>query len=156
MSHIITRFATLFLLLIIFIACDDNTNDPDDKDVPAIELVSYDDNINGTTFSDYLQAHAAFKNKSTKAVDVLIKLEIIEKTPAHSIEFCWGSCFFIEDDVFTTPQAITIAAGAVDESNFDTKVIPNGNSGVTKLKYTVYNAADPEDYVEFVQEFTVQ
>ena len=83
------------------------------------------------------------KNISSATLDVICVREILETIEGAVNTFCWGGqCYPPFVDTSSTPT--TIAPQAVSYE-FSGDHSPNGFVGITKVKYTFYNMANPDD-----------
>ena len=97
-------------------------------------------------------AHMAIQNNYPEAKSIKVSKEIISETEGHINQFCWGLCF--PPFVFESPDPITLEAGELNEEDFSGHLIPNGIEGVTLIKYTFFEDANPDLAVHFFVEFT--
>ena len=92
-------------------------------------------------------------NNSGVSVDVLVKKVEIDLVTGSTNTFCWGLCF--PPNIYTSPDAIAIAAGATNTIDFSGHYYPNGFSGMSIIRYVIFNALDPNDSVCFSARYDV-
>ncbi|MBT4399583.1 MAG: T9SS type A sorting domain-containing protein [Bacteroidetes bacterium] len=102
----------------------------------------------GTTDSVLLEAHIRVHNETEEDVEVMAKKTEVSVVQNSENTFCWGACF--PPFIFESPTAIKIAANANDYNSFIGDYSANENEGTTVIRYTFYNAANPEDSVALV------
>lgn len=84
------------------------------------------------------------KNVSSATLDIICVREIIENIEGSVNTFCWGGqCFPPFVDTSSTPTTIEPQALSIE---FSGDHDPNGFVGVTKVKYTFYDMANPDDH----------
>jgi len=99
-----------------------------------------------------LQAHAYVTNNSASTITVRVKKEYISIITGSTNYFCWGNCY--SSDLFVSGIAIPIGAGVTDYINFEGDYLPNGNPGVSTVRYTFYDDNNPNDSVAFFVDYS--
>lgn len=125
----------------------------------SLELVRGDETVKGA-LDDELVSYGRVKNISDEEVTITIKIEIIEITQGHELQPCFNmNCYpmLSETTVYSEPsQQFSLAPGEVtDDQNFKelfTHLYPNGNSGVTKVKF--YFMISDDDYAAYECTYT--
>lgn len=83
------------------------------------------------------------KNISNATLDIICVREIVENIEGTVNTFCWGGqCYPPFVDTSSTPTTIAPQAISIE---FSGDHAPNGFVGVTKVKYTFYDMANPDD-----------
>jgi len=113
------------------------------------------------TMFEYVQ-HMQIRNISNQDLNVKVEREIIETVNDAITFFCWGQCLAPDNNV-SNPVAIT--ANTLSDEAFDIHVsIPDGETGVVKVRYYAYDESDPNSKISFLllagqnaetQEYTV-
>jgi hypothetical protein len=100
--------------------------------------------------ANLMLAHMSIKNISTSQKLVKAKKEEIYVVPGSMNTFCWVVCW--ANFVFVSPMGIDIGAGVtIDEFSGD--YMPQSNPGVTIMRYTFFDDANPNDSVHFYAEY---
>jgi hypothetical protein len=147
----ITYIAIAAILTVVLMnSCKDDPVKPIDK-VMSIKLLSYDSVVTGSSQDYSFPANAVIQNVSSTAKDLVFKMEIVEKTEGHNIEFCaFGTCLIPDESGICTTPVMTFAPGQIEEpTDFHASLLPYGKMGTTKAKFTASVVGDPEDKVEF-------
>ncbi|OQX97555.1 MAG: hypothetical protein B6I20_12390 [Bacteroidetes bacterium 4572_117] len=97
----------------------------------------------GNTNDNLLELGLKVINSGTAAIDIKVKKEEIVIVDGTENYFCWKECYTPE--VFTSPDFITIEAGATNDRSFKGDYKPNQNNGESKIRYTFFNVADEQD-----------
>ncbi len=97
-----------------------------------------------------LYAYIGIKNISASPVQAKVRKFEIEIVPGSSNTFCWGLCF--PPFVFESPSALTIQPGAIN-NEFSGDYSPNNFSGVSIMRYTVFDIVNPNDSAYFFVEY---
>lgn len=114
--------------------------------------------LNGTVYADgetiqctyveewgeYVQ-HMQVRNLSTSDVGVNIQKEVLDGLDGTIISFCWGSCYTEEIDV--SPRPVTVAASTLSDEDLSFHVIFADVVGHVLVRYTAFNADQPDDKV---------
>jgi hypothetical protein len=109
--------------------------------------------LTGDQFEEFL-AHMLVKNNTDREMAVKARREDIEVVSGTYNYLCWVSCF--GNDVVESPDAFNIAAGEMTSDQiFAGHYVPQGNTGTTIVKYTFFDANNPDDQVSFSAHFVV-
>lgn len=118
----------------------------------SIQLVSPPGTVHGTPDQSYpLQATFGVKNVAASSIRVKAFRQIMSEVSGSQNNICWGpTCYPPTVDTSTNFQEIP--AGVVD-STFIGDYEPQGNAGVTKIKYCFYDINNISDSVCTVVHF---
>lgn len=98
----------------------------------------------GNSTSSTIQAGGTIENISGQSVEVKVSSEEISVIAGTLNYFCWAQCY--EPGVTVSPSSITIEPGQrIDSFYADYK--PQGQSGITTIKYCFFNVANEADSV---------
>lgn len=107
----------------------------------------------GTPDTMLMQAHVFMTNTSTDTIWLLLKKEMIEQLANTFNTFCWIDLCYAPE-VTISPVAMPVAPGATTtETDFYSDYIPNGQAGVTLVRYTLFNRDYPADSLSVVFKF---
>lgn len=97
--------------------------------------------------------YAQVKNKSNDAVVVRVRRTVTDSVVGSQNQICFaGLCF--SPDVWNSVTTENLASGEVtNEESFSGHYLPNEHYGVTKILYTFYNEANPNDTASFTVYF---
>lgn len=113
---------------------------------PSGGLVVVSDDVS----TSLMLAHMYIKNISNESKLVKVKKEEISVTPGSMNTFCWVTCW--ANFIFVSPAGVTIEPG-VTITEFSGDYIPLNNPGVTIMRYTFFDDANPNDSVHFFTHF---
>lgn len=94
--------------------------------------------------------HMSIKNVSSTAKLVMAKKEEIQVVPGSMNTFCWVVCW--ANTIFVSPMGITLEPG-VTNNEFSGDYMPLNNAGVTIMRYTFFDDANPSDSAHFYIHF---
>ena len=94
--------------------------------------------------------HMSIKNVSGTAKLVKAKKQEIQVVPGSMNTFCWVLCW--ANDVFVSPAGINLEPG-VTNNEFSGDYMPLNNAGVTIMRYTFFDDANPNDSTHFYIHF---
>lgn len=119
----------------------------------SIELIDPPSIIKATTEQTEAANYIHVKNNSFLSTTVQVKRVIDEAAPHHEVVFCFGgSCYDAETDI-SEPFIMKPGQTTTQTYDFNPKIEGiYGNPGTTKVTYTLYSTADPED--KLVVQFT--
>lgn len=104
-------------------------------------------------FEEYL-AVLLVKNNSDRDLPVKARRDDVDIVEGSKNYLCWESCF--PDFVVESPDPYTIPAGEMtSEEIFAGHYLPQGNAGTTIVKYTFFNANEPDDKVTFNAHYVI-
>lgn len=106
---------------------------------------------NEVEYDMYIISRFDVKNVSSSSKDFLIRKREIAVVPGTTNTFCY-SVACLPPNVFITPLATTLAAGAT-ESSFKGDVSHNGIEGTNIIMYTFYDANNANDSVAVVVKY---
>ncbi len=95
-------------------------------------------------------AHMSIKNISAVSKVVKAKKEEISVVPGSVNTFCWFLCW--EPTIFVSPFGVTIEPG-ITNNEFSGDYMPLNNAGVTIMRYTFFDEANPNDSIHFYTHF---
>jgi hypothetical protein len=109
--------------------------------------------FNGSPDDLIIQAHVLITNTSSDTIHLLVKKESIEELENTFNSFCWiDRCY--PPEVFLSPEALALAPGATtSETDFYGDYIPNGQEGITIVRYTIFNQDVPADSMSVIFKF---
>jgi hypothetical protein len=105
-----------------------------------------------TPLNEEIEAHVFVTNTSGVAKSVECKKTEIEKVTGSTNYFCWGACYPPNTMVGVLP--VTIAAGAINKTNFTGYYNCHGFGGTTSVRYTFFVVGNANDSVCFNVHFT--
>jgi hypothetical protein len=124
--------------------------------------ISYNDAVvvNGQEISilsepnhDPSEIYALVKNINTVPVSVKVRKYDLSLMATTSSNICWGpSCY--PPFIYDTPEAVNIESGATDNT-FRGDYTHGGVQGTSKVRFTFYNTANPNDTLSIIVNFTV-
>lgn len=86
-------------------------------------------------------------NNSINPLNVKCAREVITEVVDTDNSFCWGVCYSTTTDTAT----VTIKINPGEISNeFVGDYFPDGNPGITTVKYIFFDVANPDDQVTFI------
>jgi hypothetical protein len=103
--------------------------------------------ISGSPSSLSLDTYMFIKNNSGAPIDVKCKKVELAAISGTENYFCWGLCF--GNNVFVSPNALTIGAGDTNKFDFSGHYSPMDSVGITHMRYVFFNAANANDSVCF-------
>jgi hypothetical protein len=110
----------------------------------SLSIVALEREVWGNTTSSIIQSNAAVENISDQSISVKVSSEEISVVAGTLNYFCWAQCY--EPGVTVSPTAVTIEPGQrIDSFYGDYK--PQGQSGITTIKYCFFNVANEADSV---------
>ena len=99
----------------------------------------------GNAADDEIVAYTYVTNNSSSAIPVMVKKVEVHITQGTANTFCWGLCY--PPNIYVSEEAITIAPGSTDFTDFSGHLAPNGISGYDIIRYVFYNKDDVADSV---------
>jgi hypothetical protein len=109
--------------------------------------------FNGSPDDMLIQAHVFITNTSSDTIHFLVKKEDIEQLENTFNTFCWIDLCY-PPDVVLSPVALALAPGATtSETDFYGDYIPNGQEGITIVRYTIFNQDVPADSISVIFKF---
>lgn len=120
----------------------------------SFEFVSKNEVVSGD-INDEIRAKAEIRNISANVVNVKAKMEILSLKQGHSIVFCWDICYPPKDNDFTSEGHLTLMPLGTSGENFHADVFADGITGESKVKFTFFDANNPEDNISFTVTFLV-
>lgn len=97
--------------------------------------------------------YAQVKNKSNDAVVVRVRRTVTDSVEGSQNQICFGGLCF-SPDVWNSVTTENLAAGEMtNEESFSGHYLPNEHYGVTNIRYTFYNEANPNDTASFTVNF---
>ncbi len=145
MKKILLSVSFVYLIAIAAFAQSLSLSDANGPIANESTVVVYGDT--NTTIQKYIFV----TNNSASNLDVKVKKVHIDILAGTENAICWGQCF--NPDIFVSPGAITINAGATDNLNFIGDYIPHDNIGKTTVLYVFFDVANTSDsvcvYVEY-------
>jgi len=106
--------------------------------VPDQSSITLTDDVNVAMMA----IEVGVKNVGSTALDVKTRKFEVSIIPGSVNMFCWGLCF--PPYIFESPDPINIAPGETCEE-FSGEYQPNGNSGVSIIRYTFFDMNNPND-----------
>lgn len=94
--------------------------------------------------------HMGIKNISSTPKLVKVKKHEIQIVPGTMNTFCWYVCW--ANTVYVSPIGLIIEPGVLN-NEFSGDYYPLGNAGVSILRYTFFDDANPNDSVHFFIHF---
>lgn len=147
---------TLLFSLFFLISCSEDTVTPTETD--SLSLIGKTDTLSTLFTNNELIQTYIVKNSSSKALNVIAKVEVLEKQAEHKVEFCFGdeNCQSDITNIANFNNAISVAANSNVTAPLNLKVRPNGKSGNVRVRITFINADKLTDKVEFIQTIQVK
>jgi len=81
---------------------------------------------------------------SGNALSVKVKKFYISRVPGAGCDFCWASCY--SEEVYVSPDPVEISPGHFSDY-FSAHYRPDGNKGMTTLRWTFFDERNPNDSV---------
>jgi len=121
----------------------------------SLSFVSFDSVSTGYK-EDQLTAKATVKNISSSSVNVVTKVNYLEKTFGHTYTFCdAGSCYNGDsNDEVIGNQPFVLNHDSTTGNYIHLYLSPNGNAGISKFKMSFYIEGNTSDAVFFNVTFT--
>ncbi len=99
----------------------------------------------GTTESEEMNSYILVTNTSDAPIELKCKREIVTEIASSQNRFCWGgTCYGVNDAVSLNTHTLnpdeSITFNGVD--GFAGYYIPNGNTGMTQIRYVFYEASN--------------
>jgi hypothetical protein len=109
--------------------------------------------LNGSPNDEYIKANVFITNTTSDIIHLLVKKEDIEQLENTFNTFCWiDQCY--PPNVVLSPVPMALAPGATTtEVDFYLDYIPNGQEGITIVRYTLFNQNIPADSVSIIFKF---
>lgn len=109
--------------------------------------------FNGSPDDMVIQAHVFITNTSTDTIHLLVKKDDIEQLENTFNTFCWIDLCY-PPDIIVSPEAMALAPGATtSETDFYGDYIPNGQEGITTVRYTIFIEDYPNDSLSVIFKF---
>jgi hypothetical protein len=109
--------------------------------------------FDGSPDDPVIQAHVSITNTSTDTIHLLVKKDDIELLENTFNTFCWIDLCY-PPDVIVSPVAMELAPGATtSETDFYGDYIPNGQEGITIVRYTIFIENYPNDSISVIFKF---
>jgi len=86
-------------------------------------------------------------NLGSSPLNIKCAREVLNQVSNAENSFCWGGCYSNNTD--TSDVAVRIDGGGVS-TEFTAAYSPAENSGETRVKYTFYDRANPDDQINFI------
>lgn len=99
--------------------------------------------IYADTSTATIYAHIFLKNISSSNLNVKLKYYVISQISGTEHTYCWGSCY--PPPAPNPSSAYPVTKG--DSALFDGEYIPHSLLGVTSIKYTFFDDANPNDSI---------
>jgi hypothetical protein len=115
-------------------------------------LLDQDEVIYIDTSSNLFEAvvHVDLMNVSEETKNVKVSKEEVNMVTGMTNVFCWGICY--APTVYVSPISISVTSGNTN-SDFSSHIMPSGNSGFSKIKYTFFDEVNPSDAVSCFVDF---
>jgi len=110
----------------------------------SLTIVSMPQEVWGNTDAAYIQAPGSVENTSGSAVEVKVRSTEVSVIPGTLNYFCWAQCY--EPGVTLSPTSITLQPGERVNA-FYGDYIPQGQAGISSIKYCFFNVANEADSV---------
>lgn len=92
--------------------------------------------------------HMQIRNISSQDLNVVVEQSIFETVDDAMISFCWDLCFA---PGMNLSYPVAIPANSLSDKEFSTHIsIPDGETGVVKVRYYVYDADNPDSKISIV------
>jgi len=109
--------------------------------------------FNGSPDDDVIQAKVSITNTSADTIHLLVKKDDIELLENTFNTFCWIDLCY-PPNVIVSPVAMALAPGATtSETDFYGDYIPNGQEGITIVRYTIFIENYPNDSLSVIFKF---
>lgn len=110
----------------------------------SLSIVSWPGEGWGNTDANYIQVAGGIENVSSVEVEVKVVAEEIDIVPGALHYFCWAQCY--EPGVLLSPTSLTLAPGE-RVNTFYGDYVPEGQPGISTVKYCFFNVANEADSV---------
>ena len=102
-------------------------------------------------YGEYVQ-HFQVRNLAGFDQDVMLMKEVVQDLDGVMNYFCWGSCYLPETMV--SPRPVTIPANTLCEEDLSVHAMyDEGIFGDVIVKYSIYDAANPDERVSVAVRF---
>lgn len=109
--------------------------------------------FNGSPDDELIEANVFITNTTSDTIYLLVKKEDIELLENTFNTFCWIDLCY-PPNVIVSPVAMALAPGATTtEDDFYIDYFPNGQEGITIVRYTIFNRDVPADSVSVIFKF---
>lgn len=109
----------------------------------SLQVSSAEQHVNGTDSWTEIATEIAVENIGSIMLDVKVSREIISEVTGSENYFCWKACYLPATN--TSPTALSLASGEVNETSFSVHYNPQGNEGETVIRYCAFDANNPSD-----------
>lgn len=110
----------------------------------SLSIVSWPGEGWGNTDANYIQVAGGIENISSVEVEVKVVAEEIDIVPGALHYFCWAQCY--EPGVLLSPTSLILAPGE-RVNTFYGDYVPEGQPGISTVKYCFFNVANEADSV---------
>ncbi|MCF8257181.1 MAG: T9SS type A sorting domain-containing protein [Flavobacteriales bacterium] len=117
----------------------------------SLTVVSMPQEVWGNTDASFIQAAGGVENISGSAVEVKVRSQEVSIVPGTLNYFCWAQCY--EPGVTLSPTSITLQPGERVNA-FYGDYMPQGQAGISSLKYCFFNVANEADSVCSIVRFS--
>ncbi len=125
----------------------------DAQDIENGTTVYVNGEMTDNIYEEFL-SHVLVKNNTDRDMPVKARREDINVVEGSTNYLCWEACY--PDDVTESPNAYNIPAGEMTpETVFAGHYLPQGNVGTSTVKYTFFNADEPDDQVYFLVSYVI-
>jgi len=125
----------------------------DAQDIENGTTVYVNGEMTDNIYEEFL-SHVLVKNNTDRDMPVKARREDINVVEGSTNYLCWEACY--PDDVTESPNAYNIPAGEMTpETVFAGHYLPQGNVGTSTVKYTFFDADEPDDQVYFLVSYVI-
>lgn len=120
--------------------------------VPNDYIVNIDSILQVDMYNEAI-VYAQVKNTTSDTVSIKVRRTLLDSVPSSQNQICFaGLCF--SPDVWNSITTEDLEAGEfTDEESFSGHYLPNGQVGLTKVRYTFYDIASPNDTTSLIVNF---
>jgi hypothetical protein len=110
----------------------------------SLQIVSWPGEGWGNTDAQYIQVPGSVENTGSTPLEVKVVALELDVIPGTLHYFCWERCY--EPGVLLSPTSLTLAPGEIADV-FYGDYVPEGQAGISTIKYCFFNAANEADSV---------
>ncbi len=121
--------------------------------IPNGSTVVLNAELSDNVYEEFL-SHVLVKNETDRDLQVKARRANVDVVEGSTNYLCWEACY--PDDVTESPNAYSIPAGGMTpETVFAGHYLPQGNAGVSTVKYTFFNESNEDEQVSFFVEYNI-
>ena len=107
----------------------------------------------GSADSDELATGIEIMNISLEQKEIKVRRTMLISIDNTSNYFCWTACYI--PSVSLSPSGLTLNGNSTINNTFTSHLKPNGQSGVSEIQYTFFDANNPQDSANVVVRYEI-